>query len=118
MRDIETLRGAVLSKRTGTVCKALRKLIDARQFVLSDEEIASLAARNEPVIHGWLFAYKVTQLPRPDLVVILREGASSTEARVREQVCDLAGDLEIVELLPELAGLREDPISFVAQAAE
>lgn len=39
------------------------------------------------------------------------------EPRVREQVCDLAGDLGIVELLPELVRLQEDPIPFVASAA-
>ena len=117
MKTAAELRSAALSARTGTVCSSLKGLIETRQFVLQEREIAALEARKEPEIEGWLFAYKAIQLHGEELLSVLRLGASMEEPRVREQVCDLAGDLGIVELLPELARLQEDPIPFVASAA-
>jgi hypothetical protein len=117
LKTTSELRNAALGARTGTVCSSLKGLIETRQFVLLEREIATLEARREPEITGWLFAYKASQLHGNELLSMLRLGASMEEPRVREQVCDLAGDLGIVELLPELGRLQEDPVSFVASAA-
>ena len=114
---IEELRNAALSARTGTVCASLKELIRTRQFVLTEQEINKLAARDQAEISGWLFAYKASQLQGEDLLATLRSGAQMVEPRIREQVCDLVGDLGIVELLPELALLQKDAVSFVASAA-
>lgn len=117
VKTASELRSAALSARAGTVCCSLKGLIETRQFVLQERDISVLGARKEPEIAGWLFAYKASQLQGDELISVLRFGASMEEPRVREQVCDLAGDLGIVELLPELSRLQADPIPFVASAA-
>lgn len=116
MHMISDLHRKALSARTGTVCSAIAKLIQLRQFALSQQDLALLESRSDPHIDGWIFAYRYYSAPS-EHIEMLRRGLASSNARVREQACDIVGDNAIHAFEPELEALTRDSETFVAEAA-
>ncbi len=116
MQMTSELHKKALSARMGTVCSALAELIRLRQFVLSQQDLTLLESRGDPFIDGWVLAYRYYSAPS-EHHEMLRLGLASSNARVREQACDIVGDNAIHEFRPELEALSHDGEAFVAEAA-
>ena len=112
----ESLQARALSERLGTACAAIAEMIRKAEFVLSEEQLGTLEAEGE-LLAGWVFAYRVRCAEPTARVALLRGAVGSANPRVREQACDLIGDLRILELRSELFVLTEDAHPFVAEAA-
>jgi hypothetical protein len=111
-----TVRQRALGGRIGTAAAALAEMIRERQFLLSSEELALLATKDE-LIAGWVFAYRASQLAGQAQVEVLLGGLHDRNPHVREQACDVIGDRKIVALQNELATLFNDSVEYVAQSA-
>lgn len=116
MHMISDLRRKALSARTGTVCSAIAELIRLDQFALSQQDLALLESRGDLHIDGWIFAYRYYSAPS-EHIEMLRRGFASSNARVREQACDIVGDNAIRAFESELETLTRDSEIFVAEAA-
>jgi hypothetical protein len=117
MNSEESVRGRALSERVGTAAAALAEMVRERQFLLSDEELDSLAKRHE-VLAGWVFAYRVSLLAGAAQTDLLLNGLRHLNPRVREQACDLVGDKRLLALRDALLPLCSDSVAFVAEAAK
>jgi hypothetical protein len=69
-------------------------------------------------VAGWLFCHQVYTASPEVRLSLLRDALSSSNARIREQVCDIVGDEQILELRDSLRELFNDPVDFVREAAE
>lgn len=116
MNSEESVRGRAFSERVGTAAAALAEMVSERQFLLSDEELDSLAERDE-VLAGWVFAYRVSLLAGAAQTEHLLNGLRHSNPRVREQACDLIGDMRLLALRWALSPLCSDSVAFVAEAA-
>lgn len=118
MKKSGDIRNRALGTRTGTVVAALAEMVRLRKFDLSADDIQSLDQQNDQIISGWVFAYRLVQLPKADWDSILRNAILDTNPRIREQVCDIIGDEHIERLRDDLKLMFDDPVSFVAEAAK
>jgi hypothetical protein len=116
MNAAQLLRERVLSERTGTSGAAIAKIIREGQFVLSEQDLQALELRDE-ILGGWVFAYRFHQATPETQVAMLQENLRSGNPRVREQVCDLIGDRQVLHLREQLKVLFADSVPFVAEAA-
>jgi hypothetical protein len=112
----ESLQARALGERLGTACAAIAEMIRKAEFVLSEEQLDTLEAKGE-LLAGWVFAYRVRRADPSTRMALLRGAVGSANPRVREQVCDLIGDLRILELRSELFALTADAHPAVAEAA-
>lgn len=112
-----TLLPRALSDRTGTICTAIEAMIHEGDWLLDDEALRTLEARQDPHVDGWLFAYRVMSLPDAARDAKIREGLTHDHPRVREHACDLVGDLQRHALKPLLLTLFGGADDIVREAA-
>ena len=106
-----------MSPRTGTVCTALDEMIRQRRWLLDEPALRVLETRGSAHIEGWLFAYRTMSLPDAERDERIRQGLAADDARIREQACDLVGDLGLAALEGTLLGLLDDEDDAVREAA-
>lgn len=92
----------------GTVCSAIKEMLRLHQFELSTSDLTWLENRNDWLISGWVFAYRYYESEPSRQLIILREGLSNSNPRIREQVCDIIGDNHISEMRSALQVLFDD----------
>ncbi len=73
---------------------------------------------NNDLVSGWIFAYRAYKNGAADLIKYLMENFNHSNPRVREQVCDIVGDEQIIALRSKLLDLFDDPVTYVAEAAK
>lgn len=112
-----TLHTKALSTRIGTVCAAISEMIRTQQFILDESDIISLESRNNEVLCGWTFAYRVSRESGLAKIEMIKTGLNSLNPRIREHACDIIGEQSIRELREELSKLFVDSDNYVAQAA-
>jgi hypothetical protein len=67
---------------------------------------------------GWVFCYRVYAAKIEYRNKILKHSINDSNPRIREQVCDIVGDEEILELRELLKPLINDSVEYVAESAK
>ncbi|MEY8688977.1 MAG: hypothetical protein AB9M53_03740 [Leptothrix sp. (in: b-proteobacteria)] len=117
MKTLSTLRERAFSERVGTVCAAISEMVQHRMPLLSEADLSAVESRNDELISGWLFVYRSYWSAPEERKALILSALVSSNPRIREQACDVIGDLKLTELAYALQPLTTDPVPYVAEAA-